>query len=273
MKLLFDIGGTKTRLAWAKSKQKFSGLLIFSTPRNYQDFLKIFKKSLAQLPTTAVTQAVGGLPGTLDSLGKKLLRAPNLPAWVNRPVGADLAKIIEAPVSLYNDADLAGLGEAGRGAGQGYKIVAYYTVSTGVGGTRIINGRIDKGVYSFEPGGQKIYADGQKSAVALEYDSLENFISGAALKKIHQTDPQDIISEKIWLAAAAQLALGLHNTLVHWSPEVVVLGGSLLRSIKIQDVKNSLQKIYRVYPHLPAIKKAQLGDSSGLYGALILAFN
>ena len=61
---------------------------------------------------------------------------------------------------LANDSDLDGLGEATVGAGKGFNIVAYITVSTGIGGVRIVGGKIDVSTYGFEPGHQIIDADG-----------------------------------------------------------------------------------------------------------------
>ena len=62
-------------------------------------------------------------------------------------------------MDIANDTAVVGLGEAHRGAGIGYNIVTYITVSTGVGGTRIVDGRIDRRIYGFEPGHQTIDID------------------------------------------------------------------------------------------------------------------
>lgn len=91
---------------------------------------------------------------------------------------------------LANDADLVGLGEAVYGAGKGYKVVAYFTVSTGVGGARIVNKRIDKGVFSFEPGWQYVYGQGLNSCNRQMYDFLEFFVSGTALAKLTTVQQQ-----------------------------------------------------------------------------------
>ncbi len=58
---------------------------------------------------------------------------------------------------------------------------------------------------------------------------------------------------------------------VFWSPDVIVLGGSMITgdpSIPLDITEAHLKEILKIYPELPAIKKAELGDSGGLHGAL-----
>ncbi len=63
-------------------------------------------------------------------------------------------------------------------------------------------------------------------------------------------------------------ALGLNTSIVHWSPDVVVLGGSLMNKISIEKVRENLTKILTAFERLPKIKIGTLGDECGLYGAL-----
>ena len=76
---------------------------------------------------------VVGVPGVVDHDANALVAAPNLPpAWTRWLTGAWLEDRIGATVSLANDADLAGVGEAVFGAGRGVRDVVYITVSTGI---------------------------------------------------------------------------------------------------------------------------------------------
>jgi predicted NBD/HSP70 family sugar kinase len=71
---------------------------------------------------------------------------------------------------------------------------------------------------------------------------------------------------------ASWCAYMLNNTIVHWSPQVVVLGGSMIigdPAIPVDRIEAKLREILR-YPKMPAIKKAALGDFGGMYGAMIL---
>ena len=83
--------------------------------------------------------------------------------------------------------------------------------------------------------------------------------------------PRDITDAGVWNVYARNLAIGLHNTIVHWSPDVVVLGGSMIvgdPAIDVKKVADYLAETLHLYPELPIIKKAELGDVGGLWGGI-----
>lgn len=250
MYLLFDIGGTKTRITTSDG-QTVNQPTIVSTPQEYN--LGEFKQFKSQKP-----QAIaGGVAGPLNHDRTKLENSLQLPNWINKPLKQDLEKIFEAPVYLENDAALAGLGEAIHGAGKGYSIVAYLTISTGVGGVKIVDGKIDKNIHGFEPG-----------QMMIEGGRLADLISSMGLEKKYAVKPEEIKDEAVWEKTAEYLAQGLNNIIIGWSPEIVVLGGGVMNSISLDKVTLHLKKIMNVFPDIPLLVKAKLGDSSGLYGSL-----
>ena len=101
---------------------------------------------------------------------------------------------------------------------------------------------------------------------------MEDLVSGSAVEKRFGKKPYEIVqSDHIWDELAEKLAYGIHNSIVHWSPDVIVLGGSMIvgdPAIKISDVRKHLSVISKVYPKLPKINKATLGAVGGLHGAL-----
>ncbi len=115
---------------------------------------------------------------------------------------------------------------------------------------------------SFEPGHQII--DSGKT--------LQDLISGRAVENQTGCPPREITDAEFWNKLAYWLALGLNNTIVHWSPQVVVLGGSMFRDpgIKISDVDRHLKTVLRIFNTPPPLKKATLDDFGGLYGAMAL---
>lgn len=266
MYLLFDIGGTKTRLALATSKKKIDKVKIFATPENFEAGINLITdKSLSLTNGKKIKAIYGGLPGPLDRKKTKLVNAPNLPKWVNKLFKDKLSQKLKAPINLENDAVLAGLGEANYGAGQGYKIVAYLTISTGVGGARIVKGKVDDNNFGFEPGHQIINFSAPKGS-----QTLENNISGSYLANKYKKPAYKIKDYKILQKQAKLLAYGLNNITVLWSPEVIILGGSLMKSIKLNLVKRYLKQTIDIFPLIPDIKKSKYQDLSGLYGALSL---
>lgn len=262
MHIIFDIGGTKTRVASALSSESFNDPVILDTPQSYDDGIDLLKKTVLSLSGgQPITQIIGGIAGPWDDVQGTLISSDNLPDWAGKPLKQDLEKSFYTTVSIDNDAVMVGIGEAVFGAGKGYEIVAYITVSTGVGGAKIVHGKVEDHSVGFEPGKQILDAEGH---------TLEDLISGKALEKRTGKKPIDIRDEVIWDSLAKNLAFGLNNIIVDWSPDVVVLGGSMMNhvGISVEKTQQYVTQILKVFPIVPPIKKATLGDIGGLYGGL-----
>lgn len=260
MNLIFDIGGTHTRAAVSSDGVEFFGEpIVEKTPQSFTDGVALIVNLASRLAGgEKLAGASGGIAGSIKSATGELAISSNLPDWSNKNIKQELSQKLGVEVLLENDAVLAGIGEATRGAGKGFEVVAYITVSTGVGGARIIRGVPDRGVYSFEPGHQII--DGGKT--------LEELIGGAALEKRFGKKPEDIDDASVWNDVAQKLAVGIHNIIVHWSPDAVIVGGALMHKISLELVEKHLSEIHSIYPILPTLRRAALGDRAGLIGAL-----
>jgi len=140
MHLLLDIGGTKLRITTTNDSGSFDKPVVYSTPPDFDEAMQLInqhiKKHLAANPTD-INQTIVAVPGMVRSDGSVLKDSPNLPGWNNQPLLKELSKLTDGSVHLLNDADVAGLGEAVSGAGQDYDIVAYLTVSTGIGDNNV----------------------------------------------------------------------------------------------------------------------------------------
>lgn len=268
MFLLFDIGGTKTRFGVSEDGEQVNDLTVIDTPSEFDAAMQTFPQVIEKVSNGRnVEIAAGGIAGVLDSEKKNLLKSPNLPGWENKPLYENLKKFTGTDIYFENDADLAGLGEAILGAGKGYKIVAYITVSTGIGGTRVVDGKIDNHVYGFEPGHQILDVGG---SITGNVADLEELAAGSGIEKRYNASPEDIKDSAVWEQVTKYLALGVYNTILHWSPEIVVIGGGLIDSaaIKIDALNIQLTSMTNLFPNMPKIVQSQLGETSGLYGAL-----
>lgn len=262
MFLVFDIGGTKMRVGIAEGDE-VKNVQEFETPQSFEEAVGKIKEILPSLTDDQKIQAAaGGIRGVLNKAKTMLERDDVLPEWLNQPLKERLQEIIGAPVFLENDAALNGLGEAVYGTGKGEKIVAFLTISTGVGGSRIVEGKIDENSLGFEPGKQIV--DFKNNTI------LESLISGRALQEKYGKKAEEIEDEEIWDEVAKNLAVGLNNVSVLWSPDVIVLGGSVSRSIPLDKTESYFREILKVFPTPPQVKKSSLGDLSGLYGGLAL---
>lgn len=261
MYLLFDIGGTKIRLAVSTDHQTLSEPIAISTPTDFDQAMTQFQAAAEKLTQQHKLLACAGGVRALDPTKTTLLKHPHLPLWEGQPLKERLLKLLNCPVYLENDAAMAGLGEALKGAGQGKKIVAYLTIGTGVGGARIIDGQIDQASLGFEPGHQIIESHPQPT-------DLESLIAGSALEKKYHQKPEEIDNPKVWEEVVRNLAIGLNNIIVEWSPEIIILGGSVTNKIPFEKLQAELSQILKIFPTPPPIVKASLGDSAGLVGAL-----
>lgn len=269
MIIVADIGGTYTRVAASENNDatlpKLQNHLVFGTPHAYESGVSALKENVQTASGGKPIEAFClGMAGMFAEDRAHLFRSPNLTAWEGHDLKHDLEKALHAPAYLQNDAALEGLGEALYGAGRGAPIVAYLTVGTGVGGARIVDGTIDRATYGFEIGQQYLHS-------LRVPETLEELIGGAALEKKYGMPPAEINNPKVWQECAEALAYGLYNTLLHWSPSVVVLGGSLFRgknSIRLSAVTEKLRAINRMLPKLPDLLPAELADRAGLLGAV-----
>ncbi|OGZ20204.1 MAG: hypothetical protein A2494_03000 [Candidatus Lloydbacteria bacterium RIFOXYC12_FULL_46_25] len=273
MYILFDIGGTNMRVALSRDGETFEEPKIIPTPKDFDQGVAAIKKITEEVSQGAtIIAAGGGIAGTLSKDRSIFLNGPHLQGWNNKPIKSALSEVLGVPVFVENDTAIVGLGEAVTGAGKGHNIVVYMTVSTGVGGVRIVNERIDVSALGFEPGHQIIDAGGalHDSSVAGRGIDLEGYISGTAVTERYGKKPYEITDEKFWDEMARLLAYGLNNTIVHWSPDIVVIGGSMMKKIgiPIDRVRAHLKGILHIYPELPLIEHSSLEDIGGLYGAL-----
>lgn len=272
MYLVFDIGGTKTRIAVSTNCTTLDAIEHIETPLVYKEGLSAIQKVATRLiGQKSLICAVGGIRGPLNHEKTGIISEVVLTDWVGRNIVGDLSKVLSAPVYLENDTALVGLGEITFGAGQGCDIVAYHTVSTGVGGARFVHGVLDSASGGFEPGHQILDIDrtilGRK-----EVPTLENLVSGKALEKRKGTKPYLVLQEDgVWDELAQYLAHGLRNTVVYWSPDKIVLGGSMIvgdPNIPLDRIIFHTKKILEGLMPCPPIVKAELKDDGGLFGAL-----
>lgn len=258
----FDVGATNMRIARVTANGIGEPRKI-PTPSDVQEGTRLLAQLIRECAEGEKPVAVaGGVPAVVA--GGRIFRVPNREGWTNFDLRAALSHALDAPVDIHNDADLAALGEAGYGAGIGKRVVAYIGVGTGIGTARVVSGRIDGGAYDFEAGHQIIDA--------LRMETLEGLASGGALEKRFGVHPRDVARSEFEQMTPV-LATGIYNTILHWSPDVVVLGGSMMNEetgYRKSDIVSALATLPEIYPKLPEIQLSRLGDDAGLHGARAL---
>jgi predicted NBD/HSP70 family sugar kinase len=264
MVFLFDIGGTKMRFSYSEDGVSIGDVEVVENPKTFDLGMEVIEKYFERLTSRGkVKKMGGGVAAVLDKDRRRILSSYNLPDWSDRDVVDILSKKFDCGVHIENDAALGALGEAAFGAGRGYSIVAYLTIGTGVGGARVVDGEIDQKCIGFEPGHHIVNFE--------DLAELDDLVSGGGMQRLSEQKGIKVLDgDEIWERRSNILAVGIYNTVVYWSPEVIILGGGLIEARKY-DVGELYQKVKRIaknYPFVPPITKAQFGDKSVLMGAL-----
>lgn len=259
MNIVFDIGGTKMRFA-AVIGNEISDPIVVNTPDSYIESIAEISEIILQISKgKKVDCLAGGIAGVLSKDGKKLLVSPNLKDWVNRPLFDDLSRMSGAKVFIKNDTEMVALGEATRGAGKNHRVVAYLTFSTGIGGSLIIDKNLMSYNFGMEPGFQIIDSQNGRSL---------HSVAGTELKRDYGLLFKDIKDQEVRNKVMKDVIAGIHNTIIFWSPDIVVLGGGMTESFVLDDIKNGLSKFALKFPEMPEIEFGTLNDFGGLYGSL-----
>lgn len=270
--LLFDIGGTRTRVALSEDLETIVASKSFATPKTFtKGITEIIAAAESLTPRTPFKAVAGGIRGMLNEDRTGIDNDAVLSNWSKQPLVTTLNKHFKVPVYLENDAALAGLGEAVYGAGKGIDIVAYHTISSGVGGVKIECGKIDSASAGFEPGHQVLDID--RTILGDEITpTLENLVSGAGVEARLGMKPNEIPQEDImWDELAEYLAQGLRNTILYWSPDVIILGGSMILGnpkIPLEAIRKYTVEVLDGFVACPFITTSAFSDEGALYGSM-----
>ena len=265
-----DIGGTHIRVATGRDG-KIQEKIDFPT-KEFQASIQEIKATVEGFSQSTSVQSIGvGVPGFLNIQQGKLTHSPNLVGWENIEIVDIFSKILKFKVLVGHDASVAALGEATYGAGKDKTPVLYFTVSTGIGSGLVVDGKIFHGVFNPEAGHQILSRSALPHPGAPAAD-LESLASGSALKRLYGKTPSEVEGKEEWFKALDWLAIGLTNSILHFSPEIVVIGGGMTRHKEIffSPLRKSIKKYMKELPEVPIVASG-LGHDSGIIGALTLA--
>jgi glucokinase len=240
-------------------------------------------------------------PGPLDRWHGVVLAAPNLHGWSNVSVVDHVAPRIGLDTFLERDTNVAVMAEWRYGAGRGARNVIYITVSTGIGGGIVLDGRpiIGPDGSAGEVGHMTVDLDGpvcgcggighveaigSGTALAREARALLDAGRAPILARLardgREPDAQLLaqaadagdaeatrVLERAWEAIGA-LCASLVNVL---DPEVIVLGGSIAqhqpRLFEVIDAEIE-RRAFAFLRHRVRIERAALGGDVSLVGLL-----
>ena len=236
-----------------------------------------------------------GIPGPINTKGEAAC-AVNL-YWGFKPVAKELSELTGLPAKSGNDANVAALGEAWKGAAAGAQNVVMATLGTGVGGGIIVGGKIVAGHHGAggEIGHANIdHSENEKcncgnSGCLEQYASatgivrvarqiLESSSETSTLRGIEKLTAKDVLDAfkagdvlagKIMEQVGDKLGGALAFIAAVVDPEAIVIGGGVSKAG--QPLIDCIQKYYRQYAFslckdTPMVI-ASLGNDAGIYGA------
>jgi fructokinase len=198
-------------------------------------------------------------------------------AWRNYDFAGTVRRALGVPVAFDTDVDAAALGEARWGGGRGLHSFVYLTVGTGIGGGAITGARILGGASHPEMGHLRIPHDLARDpfpgSCPFHGDCLEGLASGPALAARWKCAPEALPPDhEAWPLEAHYLALGLASLTFTLSPQRFLLGGGVMRQTQLFPmIRKELERLIAGYVGVPEVLPAELGERSGILGALVLA--
>jgi len=255
----------------------------------------------AKLKTANLDGVAIAAAGILDTARGVVTTSPNLPRWRNVHLRDIVAERLNVATCLVNDASAAALGEHRFGVGKGLANLIYLTVSTGIGGGIIVDGKLYEGTdgCAGELGHMIIEATGPKCNCG-SYGCLEVLASGTAMAreavsrirdgeasvvaqlvdgvlddvtaKILATAARrgDLLACRIVHQSATYLGIGLANLVNIFNPQIIIVGGGVSRmgGMLLKPAREVVKKrAFRLPAQTVQIIKSRLGHDAGILGA------
>ena len=147
-----DLGGTNVRVA--KVTEDGEVLEQVKAPSYSHDgtekVMTNMKELIHSIPNWEEASGIGaGVPGPVNTKEGVMMLSSNLPGFTGYPLAKEIEEEFKLPTFLDNDANVAGLAEALVGAGKGLQSIFYITISTGVGGVLVVDGKTVSGKHGF----------------------------------------------------------------------------------------------------------------------------
>ena len=291
-----DIGGTKIAVGMVDDQ----GTVLAKTqtptdPERYSVSVEEVTRMLREMALEAGAEISGigiGSTGPVDPIRGEFGDVDFLPGWRGKNPVNDLARIFNVRVALENDGDAAALAEAGWGAGRDRKRLIYVTIGTGIGGGMIFDGQLYRGVDGAHPemGHQVIDLAGPSCSCGLR-GCWEALAAGPAMAALFKAQAPadypnresitarricelaqrgDAIARKATDQEADYLAIGLANLINLFTPDAIVLSGSVMKSagLFMDRIRAVIRSGCRFVPaEKTDLTLASLGDDTNLIGA------
>lgn len=272
-----DIGGTKFMVASTDLNGKILRRVRLDTSSSLEKDLDHLHAMIGEVsegqPIAGIGAAIGGPLDWKHGVVSPL----HQPAWRDVPLKHIMETRWNCPFFVDVDTNVAAFGEYYLSNLNVHKFV-YLTLSTGMGGGMLVDGKLDRGLHGAHPemGHQSIaYRCQYPHRLQCECgvpDCLEALISGNGIRRIYQK-PAEQLSAEEWDEVAYNLGQGLRNIATLYAPDLIHIGGGVAvggGKKLIQAAALTMRDHLRIVPP-PEVRLSTFGYDTALWGALTLA--
>jgi len=270
MRIIIDVGATKTLVLAVNSGGKELARRRFATDKDYSEYKQHLHDAIESIceETTQPLEVIAiAMPGVIN-YQTKIVEAFGNRDWKNVDIAPYLERVFKVPIGIDNDANFGAVGAARRGAGRGYRVVLYVTISTGIGTGVAVDGKISPALAKSEAGAMQFKDHGR-------YKQWEKMASGKAFYRKYKRYGRDTPASevKIWKEYGASVAQGLEELIAVIQPDVIVIGGSMGEHLPkyIKYVKQLLKRLDKPVTKVPPIVAAEKPDEVVVRGGIEVA--
>lgn len=272
-----DIGGTKIMVASADREGNILRRARTDTSPSLETDLENIHRMIAEVAADEEIVGMGAAVGGPLDWERGIVSPLHQPAWRNIPLREIMEARWSCPFDVDVDTNVAAIGEY-RWGGLSAERFLYLTLSTGMGGGFLIDGKIYRGQGGVHPevAHQSInFRCSNPSAVQCECgvpDCLEALVSGNAIRRIYGK-PAERLSSEEWEEVAYNLGQGLRNMAVLYAPDVIRIGGGVAvggGEHFISAARNVMEEHLKLVP-VPQVELSRLGYDTPLRGAIAMA--
>jgi glucokinase len=216
-----------------------------------------------------------GFGGPVDYPSQTVTLSTHVEGWARYPLVDNIRELTQAPVVMDNDANVGALGEATFGAGRGHNPLFYMTLSTGIGGGIVIDGRIYRGGDSFagEIGHLNIEPAGPPCLCGSN-GCYERMCCGLWLERDYGRPAKELLQDPEFVRRyVVHLARGLKAALMLLNPARIVIGGGISKAGDrlFIPLREELGRQMTSWSRARRdVVPAELADDSVLFGTLAL---
>ncbi len=286
-----DLGGTKIEGILLSPDGAIAHRERIATPRSYDGSITAIVALVDALERAGGVRAtVGvGIPGAI-AVDTGLVKNANSTWLIGHPLADDLARMLERPVRVMNDANCFAISEATDGAGRDAECVFGVILGTGVGGGIVIRGSLHNGAnliagewghnplpwmtaeefpgpecYCGRRGCIETFVSGPRFEAAFTERSARR-LDAAEIARLAASGDADAVA--VLRRYENQLARALSSAINLLDPDVIVLGGGMSNIATLPAAVSAAlpRYVFSDDVRTRVVRNAH-GDSSGVRGA------